>query len=98
MALDWNDNSEPENDLKEYAVYRGTTSGGPYQKVAASMQSAYMDSAVLAGTKYYYRVKAVDLNNGESGYSSEVSGLPGAGQQSGGRKSAPLVPAGESTQ
>jgi hypothetical protein len=59
-----------------YNVYRATTAGGPYAQVNSSLVTAlvYDDTAVQAGVTYYYVVTAVDTNNGESGYSTEVQG------------------------
>ncbi len=58
-----------------YNVYRSTQSGGPYTKITSTLiaASTYADSAVLAGTTYYYVVTAVSSNGVESTYSAEVS-------------------------
>jgi CSLREA domain-containing protein len=73
VALDWNDNSEP--DLAGYSVYRSTTSGGPYTKLTSSLLSAssYTDTAVSSGTTYYYVVTATDAMDNESPNSNEAS-------------------------
>jgi len=59
-----------------YNVYRGTTSGGPYVKLNASLVPifSYADSTVQSGQTYFYVVTAVDSNNIESVFSNEVSG------------------------
>ncbi len=58
-----------------YNVYRGTTSGGPYAKLTASVDSntAYADDSVQAGLTYYYVVTSVNSSGAESAYSNQVS-------------------------
>jgi len=58
-----------------YNVYRGTTSGGPYTKLTASVDSntSYADDSVLAGLTYYYVVTSVNSSGAESAYSNQVS-------------------------
>lgn len=58
-----------------YNVYRSTTSGGPYTKIATSSSTTYKDTTGVAGTKYYYVMTA---SNGvsESLYSPQVLGTP----------------------
>ena len=71
--LDWADNTEP--DLAGYNVYRFTTSGGPYTRIATGLTvSAYTDGSVT--TNYYYVVTAVDTSGNESANSTEVSAIP----------------------
>ena len=57
-----------------YNVYRGSQSGGPYVAINSSPDStlAYVDSAVQAGTTYYYVVTSVDSGGVESLYSNEA--------------------------
>ena len=59
-----------------YNVYRGTQSGGPYTKLntSAVAGSTYTDSAVQAGSTYYYVVTSVASSGLESVHSSQVSG------------------------
>jgi fibronectin type 3 domain-containing protein len=58
-----------------YNVYRGTTSGGPYTKLTASVDSntSYADNSVQAGLTYYYVVTSVNSSGAESVYSNQVS-------------------------
>jgi fibronectin type 3 domain-containing protein len=60
-----------------YNVYRGATSGGESATAIASgiTTTAYTDSAVTNGTKYYYKVAAVN-GGGTSGFSNEASATP----------------------
>jgi subtilisin family serine protease len=76
ISLDWDDNPEP--DLAGYNVYRSITSGSGYGKLNVSLvgDSNYVDSTVTNGTPYYYAVTAVDVNEHESGYSSEATAMP----------------------
>lgn len=57
-----------------YFIYRSPTTGGPYMRVnsAADANTAYTDSAVVAGQSYFYVVTAIGANNMESSYSNEV--------------------------
>jgi hypothetical protein len=57
-----------------YNVYRGTQSGGPYQRLTSSPQpsTSYTDATVLSGTTYYYVSTAVDSNLAESAYSNQA--------------------------
>ena len=59
VSLDWNDNNEP--DLAGYNVYRGISSGGPYNILNGSTlvtTSNYIDTGVTTGITYYYVVGA----------------------------------------
>jgi fibronectin type 3 domain-containing protein len=60
-----------------YNVYRGSQSGGPYQKVNPSLQSAsgFTDSGVASGQTYFYVVTAVDGSGNESAFSNEASAV-----------------------
>src|SRR2546426_50250 len=71
-TLSWN--PSPSGPVS-YNVYRGTQSGGPYQKLNSSPVSTttYTDNSVLAGQTYFYVVTAVDSRNMESVHSNEVS-------------------------
>lgn len=59
-------------DPQSYNIYRGTASGGPYQKIAGSVQETCYRDAVYTNDVYYYVVTAV-YSDGESGYSAEKS-------------------------
>ena len=56
-----------------YNIYRASTSGGPYIKIASVGVGVvtYTDSTVLAGQTYYYVARAVDSTNAESANSNE---------------------------
>jgi len=63
-----------------YNVYRGTTAGGPYAKIAntTSTYSTYLDTGVTNGTTYYYVVRPAALNTDELCQSNEASATPTA--------------------
>src|SRR5437879_2045587 len=71
-TLSWNPSP---SGVVSYNVYRGTQSGGSYQKLNSSPVSTttYTDNSVLAGQTYFYVVTAVDSRNVESVHSNEVS-------------------------
>ena len=59
------------NGAASYNIYRATTAGGPYTRVATVAAPPYADIGVSGGTTYYYVVRAV--NCAESPNSTEVS-------------------------
>ncbi len=72
IALDWDDNTEP--DFARYSVYRSTTGGGAYTRIAADLiTSAYTDTSAINGTTYHYVVTATDSAANESAHSEEAS-------------------------
>lgn len=71
IDLDWSNNTE--SDLSYYNVYRSTTSGDSYSRIASNVKvSKYSDTGLTAETTYYYVVTAVDKSGNESGYSKEA--------------------------
>ncbi len=76
MLLDWDPNVEA--DLAGYTVYRSTTPGSGYVKIASQGKglTRYLDNDVLNGVTYYYVLTAFDVMNNESDYSDEVMALP----------------------
>lgn len=74
LDLSWSSNTEM--DLAGYGVYRSTTAGGPYTKVASTSVAFHRDQGLSNGTTYYYVVAAVDVAGNESPRSGEVSGTP----------------------
>ncbi len=57
-----------------YQIYRSTTSDSGYKKIATTSSTKYTDTTVKVGTKYYYKVRAVQSDGSVSGFSGEVSG------------------------
>ncbi len=76
LNLGWNANTAP--DLAGYNVYRGTTSGGPYQKVNSGLvaTNAYASTGLTNGVTYFYVITAVDASGNESARSAQASGVP----------------------
>ncbi|MEN8006038.1 MAG: PKD domain-containing protein [Candidatus Krumholzibacteriota bacterium] len=79
VSLDWNDNGE--SDLAGYTVYRGTSSGGPYNAVNGTLLtvSQFDDTGLTGGTTYWYVVTASDNSANESASSNEASATPTGG-------------------
>jgi predicted phage tail protein len=79
ITIKWRKNSEP--DFLRYRVYRGT-SLNPTTKVDSTTGGAADTSKTFAGltngTRYYFRVTALDSAGNESAYSNEVNGAPHA--------------------
>jgi hypothetical protein len=75
VSLAWNPSSS--GAVVGYNVYRGTTTGGPYNKINSSLESstAFGDANVAAGKTYFYVVTAVDGGGTESGFSNQVKAI-----------------------
>lgn len=72
VTLDW----DASTGANSYNVKRATTSGGPYETVAAGVATTnFMDTSVTNGTTYYYVVTGVNLY-GASGDSNEAVATP----------------------
>ena len=72
INLDWDTN--PEDDVLSYNVFRGEAAGGPYDLLAEGVAiSAYADTDVDDGVEYFYVVTAVDASDNESDTSNEAS-------------------------
>ena len=72
VTLDWNNRS---TSTAGYHVYRGDVSGGPFERLDATLleSTSYKDSRVLGGAHYFYVVTAVGEGGAESAFSNEVS-------------------------
>jgi hypothetical protein len=57
-----------------YNIYRSSVSGGPYARVTSGPDASlsYTDTAVNAGSSYFYVVTAVEGNGTESTYSNQA--------------------------
>ena len=75
VNLIWTDNSNNEDGFK---IERKTGSGGTYLLISTTSANvaSYSDTGLSAGTTYYYRVYAYN-SAGNSGYSNEMSAIPG---------------------
>lgn len=74
INLAWTDNSFNETS---FIVARGTTTGGPYTDIATlgANVTSYSDMTVVAGTTYFYVVRASN-SAGSSPNSNEASATP----------------------
>jgi len=72
FQLTWDKNLE--EDMGSYRIYRGTSPDASTQ--VGNVQhpdTVYSDGSIENGVLYYYRIKAVDISQNASGYSTEVS-------------------------
>ena len=68
VTLSWN----ATQGATSYCIYRGTTHGGPYVKIASGIiGTTYSDVQVTHNQTLYYATTAVN-GNSESGYSNEI--------------------------
>ncbi|NOZ76051.1 MAG: DUF1573 domain-containing protein, partial [FCB group bacterium] len=78
VTLNWSPNTE--SDLEKYRLYRDTSSPATtlIDSVVASSppDTFYIDTTVINGQTYYYRIKAVDVFGNGSGFSNEVEATP----------------------
>jgi hypothetical protein len=65
-----------ELDFDHYTIYKGTDSTDLSVFIPALGANYHVDTEVSGGTRYYYRVVAVDHDGNTSGASSLVSGIP----------------------
>ena len=72
VLLNW---AASASSVTGYNVYSSTVSGGPYAKLTPAPVGAtdYTDDSVQQGNTYYYVVTAVNSQNQESAYSTQVS-------------------------
>ena len=78
ITIKWRKNSEA--DFMRYRVYR-STSPSPTTKIDSTAGGNLSDTSrtyteLINGTRYYFRVTAVDSAELESGFSNEVSAIP----------------------
>jgi hypothetical protein len=74
VTLSW---TASTSTVTGYDVFRSTVSGGPYAQLNSSQDASttYADTAVQAGTTYYYVVTSVDSSGVQSADSAEVSAI-----------------------
>ncbi len=85
VDLSWN--ASTSQDVIGYNVYRGNTSGGPYQKLNSVLDAStvYTDTSVADGETYYYVSTAVNSDGQESAYSNEAQAVIPGNANAGGR-------------
>lgn len=74
LSLSWQAGSA---NFARYWVQRAVNSGGPYQTVATTTTTHYVDNGLTNGTVYYYVVIGLDSAGNQSPASAEASGIPG---------------------
>src|SRR5947208_16920431 len=74
VHLNWQAPAEkPGVAAKSYNVYRSTSSGGQYVKIASGgPEPHYSDSTLRSGKTYYYVVTTADAAGHESGLSADL--------------------------
>jgi hypothetical protein len=74
VGLSW---SPGDSNVIGYNLYRGTASGGPFQKINSALDAStnYADNTVTSGATYYYVATEVNAQNEESGYSNVVKAV-----------------------
>lgn len=74
VTLTWKASKSP---AKGYNVYRGTKSGGPYVRINPDLVQGlgFQDQDVKSSTTYYYVIRAVDADGGESVNSAEITAV-----------------------
>lgn len=76
VTITWKKNSE--SDVARYRIYRSTTPA-PTTKVdssASASDTSKTFTGLTNGTRYYFRITAVDNSGNESVYSNEVNAMP----------------------
>ena len=71
VTLKWPAPDDSGSAITGYRIYRGTSPGGETFLANTGVKGAYIDTATVAGTTYYYRVTAVN-GIGEGPYCEEV--------------------------
>lgn len=76
VALTWGQNPAPAYNETGFEVYRSLTTGGPYAFAGITKADSitFTDPGLLPNTRYYYVVRAVNLN-GASALTKEISVL-----------------------
>lgn len=75
VGLSWQYASQGTGGIT-FSLYRGTTPGGPYSKIASGITTtAATDATVKNNTTYYYVCTAVDASGNESAFSNEASAV-----------------------
>ena len=54
----------------KYQVYRATSKGGTYSRVAETNSLSYTNKSLKDGTTYYYKVRAYHTESGKKVYGS----------------------------
>ncbi|MBW3664530.1 MAG: fibronectin type III domain-containing protein [Actinobacteria bacterium] len=74
LRVTWAANPEP--DIARYVVQRATSASGPWGEISTTTSTTILDGGLLDGTRYHYRVIAVDTVGLRSSPSAVASGVP----------------------
>src|SRR6185312_11111374 len=72
VHLSWTAPQDGGSPITNYKIYRGTSAGGETLLTTVGNVTSYDDNTAANGTKYYYRVSAVN-SIGEGTQSNEVN-------------------------
>lgn len=80
LYITWAESTDAHG-IKEYILYRSTTSGGSYTEIGRPLTNSWTDEGLSPSTTRYYKVRAIDnsLQMNQSGLSAYGSGTTGAG-------------------
>lgn len=70
-VLSWSPSAD--EDVKQYTVYRSTTSGSGYEVIGTTTATTLTDADTQNDTTYHYAVTATDYSGNESAKSSEIA-------------------------
>src|SRR5690606_16191029 len=73
LRLSW---QMADESASQFRVLRSENAGGPYELVATSWTTTYLDRELTNGTRYFYVVQTVDEIGNVSLSSNEASGIP----------------------
>lgn len=73
ITIDWQSSSQA--DIKGYNIYRRTDSTES-KKIDYTADSYYFDDSLDYNVTYYYKITSVNIWNGESAFTNEVSATP----------------------
>lgn len=68
--------ANPEPDIARYAVQRATSASGPWGEITTTTSTTILDSGLSDGTRYHYRILAVDTVGLRSAASEVASAVP----------------------
>jgi len=62
VVLDWTPLTPTQGgiDFDRYRIYRSLRSGDLFSLIASTTSTQYIDSAIVPGVRYYYRITAID--------------------------------------
>jgi Concanavalin A-like lectin/glucanases superfamily/Ricin-type beta-trefoil lectin domain-like len=77
VRLEWQKSAD--QDAANYTIYRSNRSGGPYDAIAVTAGTRYIDATANRNAPYYYVVKTTDHALNHSEMSKEATATPSGG-------------------